>query len=134
MANKQQFPENFLWGGALAASQAEGAAHEDGKGWSTADALPDGVFGKVQIPPRKDYLKKTAIDLYHRYPEDIEMFADMNLKILRISISWARIFPNGDDEKPNEKGLEFYDNLIDDLLKHGIQVMVTLEHFEFPLK
>lgn len=133
MTNANQFPSDFLWGGALAASQVEGATLEDGKGLSTADALPHGVFGEVQIPPTESYLKEKAVDFYHRYKEDIALFADMNLKMLRISISWARIFPNGDDEQPNEKGLLFYDNLIDELLKNDIQVMVTLEHFEFPL-
>ncbi|MCP9311968.1 glycoside hydrolase family 1 protein [Liquorilactobacillus satsumensis] len=130
---QKQFPKNFFWGGALAASQVEGAATADGKGLTTADALPHGVFGKVEIPPQGDYLKKIAVDFYHRYPEDLSLFAEMKLKMLRISISWARIFPNGDDETPNEKGLAFYDDLIETLRRKGIEVMVTLEHFEFPL-
>lgn len=127
------FPKDFLWGGALAASQCEGAATADGKGWSTGDALPDGVFGDVCIPPRQDYLKKTAIDFYHRYPEDIKLFAEMGFKILRLSISWARIFPNGDDAEPNQAGLAYYDDLLAQLKANHIEVMVTIEHFEFPL-
>lgn len=129
----KQFPKDFYWGGAIAASQAEGATLEDGKGLSTADALPNGVFGDVQIPPRGPYLKQVAVDFYHRYHDDIKLFADMKLKMLRLSISWARIFPNGDDETPNAAGLAYYDDLIDTLIANHIEVMVTLEHFEFPL-
>lgn len=130
---KTGFPKDFLWGGALAASQCEGATLEDGKKWTTGDAMPYGVFGEVVIPPPENYLKKEAIDFYHRYKEDIKLFGEMCFKILRISISWARIFPNGDEKEPNEKGLKFYDDLIDELHKHGIEVMVTLVHFEMPL-
>ncbi|WP_146623892.1 glycoside hydrolase family 1 protein [Enterococcus florum] len=129
----QQFPKNFLWGGALAANQCEGAALEDGKGWSTADALPYGVFGEIMIPPPNDYLKKEAIDFYHRYKEDVKLFAEMGFKILRISISWARIFPNGDDLEPNEHGLKFYDDLLDELANYDIEAMITLSHYEMPL-
>ncbi len=131
--SSQQFPKDFLWGGALAASQCEGATLEDGKKWTTGDAMPYGVFSDVVIPPLEDYLKKEAIDFYHRYPEDIKLFAEMGFKMLRISLSWARIFPNGDEEEPNEKGLQFYDNLIDELAKYGIEPMITLVHFEIPL-
>ena len=131
--NKYEFPKNFLWGGALAASQCEGFPTEDGGGYSTADALPKGVFGDIKIPPVKDYLKKEAIDFYHRYPEDIKMFGELGLKMLRISISWARIFPNGDDKEPNQAELEHYDRLIQTLIDQGIEPMITLEHFDFPL-
>lgn len=130
---KNKFPEDFLWGGALAANQCEGAVREEGKGWTTADALPNGIFQEISIPPKEVYLKKEAIDFYHRYKEDIKLFAEMGFKVLRISIAWARIFPNGDDEIPNEKGLEFYDNLIDELLKNKITPLVTLSHYEMPL-
>lgn len=130
---EKQFPEGFLWGGALAASQCEGATLEDGKKWTTGDAMPYGVFGDVVIPPPEDYLKKEAIDFYHRYKEDIRLFAEMGFKMLRISISWARIFPNGDEAEPNEKGLAFYDSLLDELDKYGIEPMITLVHFEIPL-
>jgi 6-phospho-beta-glucosidase len=135
MGNKivRRFPKNFLWGGALAASQCEGAALEDERKWSTADSLPYGVFKEVVIPPLDNYLKKEAIDFYHRYKEDIKMFAEMGFKMLRISISWSRIFPNGDEKEPNEKGLKFYDDLINELNKYGIEAMITLVHFEIPL-
>lgn len=131
--NVKQFPKNFLWGGAIASSQVEGAALEDGKKWSTGDALPYGVLGDIVIPPLDNYLKKEAIDFYHRYKEDIKMFAEMGFKMLRLSLSWARIFPNGDEEEPNEKGLQFYDSLLDELAKYNIEPMITLVHFEFPL-
>lgn len=131
--SQQTFPKDFLWGGALAASQCEGATLEDGKKWTTGDAMPYGVFGDIVIPPLDDYLKKEAIDFYHRYKEDIKLFAEMGFKMLRLSISWARIYPNGDEIEPNEKGLEFYDNVLAELEKYGIQPMITLVHFEIPL-
>ncbi|EGC93028.1 aryl-phospho-beta-D-glucosidase BglH [Turicibacter sp. HGF1] len=130
---RKEFPENFLWGGATAANQIEGAALEDGKGWTTADALPDGVFGEVSIPPREKYLKKDAIDFYHRYKEDIKLFGEMGFKVLRISIAWSRIFPNGDEIEPNEKGLKYYDDLFDEMKKYNIEPIVTLSHYELPL-
>lgn len=132
--NKQiQFPNDFLWGGAIAANQCEGAVLEDGKHYSTADALPNGVFGNVIIPPKENYLKKLGIDFYHRYKDDIELFSQMNFKILRISIAWSRIFPNGDEDTPNVAGLKYYDDLINELERHDIQAMITLSHCEMPL-
>lgn len=131
--NETGFPKGFLWGGALAANQCEGAVREDGKGWSTADALTGGVFGEPQIPPEGFYLKREAIDFYHRYREDIALLAEMGIQVLRVSIAWSRIFPNGDEEKPNEKGLEYYDALFGELKKHGIEPLVTLSHYEMPL-
>lgn len=131
--SKTKFPRGFLWGGALAANQCEGTAHEDGKGLTTADALTQGVFGEPEIPPKGFYLKEKAVDFYHHYQEDIAMFQEMGFRVLRISIAWARIFPNGDDETPNKKGLEFYDGLIQELLEKGIQPLVTLSHYEMPL-
>ncbi|WP_420856612.1 glycoside hydrolase family 1 protein [Tetragenococcus osmophilus] len=130
---QKSFPKEFLWGGAIAANQSEGAALEDGKKWSTADALPTGIFGNIVIPPPENYLKKEAVDFYHHYKEDIKLFAEMGFKILRISISWPRIFPNGDDTEPNEAGLQFYDNVIDELAKYGIEAMITMSHYEMPL-
>lgn len=130
---KSMFPDDFLWGGAIAANQCEGAAEEDGKGLSTADALTSGVFGAPEIPPSGFYLKKEAVDFYHHYKEDIAMFAEMGFKVLRLSVSWARIFPNGDEAQPNEKGLEYYDRVIDELRKHQIQPLITLSHYEMPL-
>lgn len=127
------FPKNFLWGGAIAANQCEGAVLEDGKAYSTADALPYGVFGKPCIPPGDDYLKVEAIDFYHRFKEDVKLFGELGFKILRVSLSWSRIYPQGDETEPNEAGLAYYDNLFEELEKQGIQVMVTLSHYEMPL-
>lgn len=130
---KESFPNGFLWGGAIAANQIEGATQEDGKGWSTADALPDGVFGEICIPPRKDYPKKKAMDFYHNYKEDIALMAEMGFKVLRLSIAWSRIFPKGDENEPNEKGLLFYDHVFEECIKYGIEPLVTLSHYEMPL-
>ncbi|WP_411345394.1 glycoside hydrolase family 1 protein [Paenibacillus sp. WLX1005] len=127
------FPEDFLWGGAVAANQLEGAYLEDGKGLSVADVLPDGVFGRIADPPEGEYLKHQAIDFYHRYEEDIALFAEMGFRTLRTSIAWSRIFPNGDETVPNEAGLAFYDRVFDELLKHNIQPLITLSHYEMPL-
>lgn len=130
--------EGFLFGGALAANQCEGGYNLDGKGLSIADV----VRGSQQGVPRQVdekihegvyYPSHEAIDFYHRYKEDIALFAQMGFKCLRMSISWARIFPNGDDEIPNECGLQFYDKVFDELLKYNIQPIVTLSHFETPL-
>lgn len=141
------FPKNFLWGGAFAANQVEGAYDEDGKGLSTADIFPrgdrksGGVFKRSYeqiIEASKDensslYPKRRGIDFYHRYKEDIALFAQMGFKALRFSFSWSRIFPNGDEEKPNEKGIAFYKDLIGELKKHDITPIITLSHFEMPL-
>ncbi len=136
------FPEGFLWGGAIAANQAEGAYLEGGKGLTTVDLLPKGkkrwniAMGKLEsfTPIEGEfYPSHEAIDFYHRYKEDIALFAEMGFKALRVSISWARIFPNGNDDKPNEEGLKFYDDLFDELLKNGIQPVVTMAHFDVPV-
>lgn len=130
---KSKFPKGFLWGGAVAANQCEGAYDEDGKGLSVQDVMPQGIRGERTELPSADNLKLCGIDFYHRYKEDIKLFAEMGFKVFRTSIAWSRIFPNGDDEKPNEKGLEFYDKLFDECLKYGIQPLVTLSHYEPPL-
>ena len=131
------FPKNFLWGGAIAANQAEGAYKEDGKGLSVADILPVGAdrFKNIQleINEEKYYPSHEAIDFYHTYKEDIKELSDLGMKCFRTSIAWSRIFPNGDDTEPNEKGLEFYDNLFDELLKYGMEPVITISHFETPL-
>ncbi|WP_347449346.1 6-phospho-beta-glucosidase [Pantoea stewartii] len=127
------FPDDFLWGGALAANQTEGAYLDDGKGLSTSDVQPQGVFGPVVERVAGDSsIKDVAIDFYHRYPEDIKLFAEMGFKCLRVSIAWTRIFPNGDDQQPNEAGLAFYDRLFDELAAYGIKPLVTLSHYEMP--
>ena len=128
-----RFPEGFLWGGAVAANQCEGAYNEDGKGLSTQDVTPRGIKGPVTKEPTSDNMKLVGIDFYHRYKDDIKLFAEMGFKVFRTSIAWSRIFPNGDETEPNEKGLQFYDDLFDELLKHGIEPLVTISHYETPL-
>lgn len=127
------FPDNFLWGGAVAANQCEGAYREDGKGLSVQDVLPRGLRGARTEEPTPDNLKLEAIDFYHRYKDDIKLFAEMGFKVFRTSIAWSRIFPQGDEEQPNEKGLQFYDNLFDECHKYGIEPLVTISHYETPL-
>ena len=127
------FPEDFLWGGAIAANQCEGAYEEDGKGWSIQDVMPNGVVGPVSNEPTKDNLKLVGIDFYHQYKEDIRLFAEMGFKVLRLSFAWSRIFPKGNETKPNEAGLKFYDDVVDTCLSYGIEPMVTLSHYETPL-
>lgn len=127
------FPKNFLWGGAVAANQLEGAYNEDGKGLSVQDVLPHGVKGERTAAPTEDNLKLLGIDFYHRYKDDIRLFAEMGFKVFRTSIAWSRIFPRGDEKEPNEKGLQFYGDLFDELHKYGIEPLVTISHYETPL-
>jgi 6-phospho-beta-glucosidase len=136
------FSSGFLWGGAIAANQAEGAYLEGGKGLTIVDLLPTGkkrwdiMNGKIEtLVPEEDefYPGHEAIDFYHRYKEDIALLAEMGFKALRLSVSWARIFPNGDDETPNEEGLRFYDDVFDELLKYNIEPVVTIAHFDVPV-
>ena len=146
-----RFPEGFLWGGATAANQLEGAYNEGGKGLSIFDMVtfvPKEERGndiEMDVKSEKEleellagnggdnFPKRRGIDFYHRYKEDIALFAEMGFKTFRMSISWPRIFPNGDEKEPNEEGLAFYDNVFDELLKHGIEPLVTLSHYEMPL-
>ena len=127
------FPQNFLWGGATAANQIEGAYSEDGKGLSIQDVMPDGLQTPPTKSPTDDNLKLEAIDFYHRYAEDIALFGEMGFKTFRFSIAWSRIFPRGDEDEPNEEGLRFYDRVLDELEKYGIEPLVTLSHYETPL-
>ncbi|MCQ2010956.1 6-phospho-beta-glucosidase [Sporolactobacillus sp. STSJ-5] len=128
---------DFLWGGAVAAHQLEGAWQEGGKGISVADVM---TIGSKDYPREitegivqgKNYPNHEAIDFYHRYREDIALLAEMGFKCFRTSIAWTRIFPNGDELEPNEEGLKFYDDLFDECLKYGIEPVVTLSHFELP--
>ena len=129
--------KNFLWGGAVAAHQLEGAYQEGGKGISIADIMTLGDREHPReitktIEKDKYYPNHVGIDFYHHYKEDIKLMAEMGFKAFRTSIAWTRIFPNGDEDAPNEAGLKFYDNLFDELLKYGIQPVVTLSHFEMP--
>lgn len=127
-----KFPETFLWGGAIAANQAEGAFNEDGKGLSFQDFLSNGVTKPLDPELNLQNLKLEGIDFYNRYREDIQMFAEMGFQVLRFSIAWTRIFPNGNEEKPNEAGLQFYEEVIDCCLSHGIEPLITLSHYETP--
>lgn len=127
------FPRHFLWGGAVAANQVEGAYLSEGKGLSTSDLQPQGIFGPVTERHAGDSgIKDVAIDFYHRYPEDIKLFAEMGFNCLRTSIAWTRIFPRGDEERPNEAGLAFYDRLFDEMAKYRITPLITLSHYEMP--
>lgn len=132
-----QFPENFLWGGAIAANQVEGAFNRDGKGLSIVDVMSAGTATTPRMMTEKieanyHYPSHEGIHFYDNFKEDIALFKELNLKCLRMSIAWTRIFPNGDEENPNEKGLAFYDRVFDELLVNGIEPIVTLSHFEMP--
>ena len=131
------FPEGFYWGGATAANQFEGAWNVDGRGPSVDDHFTGGTKDKprtitVDIEPDVLYPNHDGIDFYHHYEEDIAIFAEMGFNMFRMSISWSRIFPNGDDEQPNELGLAFYDKVFDCCRVHGIEPLVTLSHYEMP--
>ncbi|MGL4337456.1 MAG: 6-phospho-beta-glucosidase [Turicibacter sp.] len=138
--DKFQLPNGFLWGGALAANQCEGAYLEDGKGLGLVDKLPSGkmrqsiLFNPTQIDQQTfDYYPShEAIDFYHTYKEDIALLSEMGFKCLRISMSWPRVFPGGDESFPNELGLKYYDALIDELIKNKIEPIVTINHFDTP--
>ena len=140
------FPKNFLWGGAVAANQCEGAWLEDGKEPNVTDVMV-GIGSKdpgikwneetkkyeMCLDPNKAYLSHEAIDFYHRYKEDLKLMSGMGFNCFRTSIAWGRIFPNGDEETPNEKGLAFYDDMIETMLELGMEPVITLSHYETPL-
>ncbi len=145
---KYKFPEGFLWGGAIAANQSEGAWLEDGKTPQATDVMVgienDGhtpgiryntATGKYEIAqdPDKVYLANEGIDFYHRYKEDIRLIAGMGFKCFRTSISWARVFPGGDAATPNEKALAYYDDLIDTIRSYGMEPIITITHFDNPI-
>lgn len=146
------FPKNFLWGGATAAVQCEGAYNEQGKGLNVADiqicytretkqgntnytrALLKQRIDDVTKKQKENYYPKhKAVDFYHRYPEYIQWMKECGFKAFRMSINWARIFPTGLESEPNEAGLKFYDDLFDELLRNGIEPIVTLTHYDMPL-
>lgn len=136
------FANNFLWGGATAANQIEGAYLDDGKGLSSADLLPYGE-GRIDVIKGNVHVEKPdgmhfypthkAIDFYHHYKEDIALLAEMGFKCFRMSISWSRIFPNGDEETPNSKGIQFYKDVFNECRKHHIEPLVTLNHYDIPM-
>ncbi|AMC93859.1 6-phospho-beta-glucosidase [Erysipelothrix larvae] len=154
-----KFPHNFYWGGATAANQCEGAYNVDGRGAIKYDFLTAGTHEQARSYMYKDkegnikratmfdiipddaelildeneyYPNHEGIDFYHRYKEDIALFAEMGFKMFRMSIAWSRIFPNGDDETPNQKGVDFYRSMFEEMRKHGIEPLVTLHHFDTP--
>lgn len=132
------FKKDFLWGGATAANQVEGAYLEDGKGLSVADVVTAGSHTSPRIISLEQdkqyyYPSHKAVDHYHHYKEDIALFAEMGFKAYRMSVSWARIFPDGDNETPNEKGLTFYENIFQELKKYNIEPVVTISHGDIPL-
>lgn len=134
---KAGLQEDFLWGGAVAAHQLEGGWNAGGKGASVSDVLTAGTHEVMRritdgVLEEENYPNHEAIDFYHRYKEDVALFAEMGFKCFRTSIAWTRIFPKGDEESPNEEGLQFYDDLFDELLKYGIEPVITLSHFEMP--
>lgn len=130
--------KDFLWGGAVAANQCEGAYQEGGKGLSIMDIVTAGDKDHPRrfTPSLEEdayYPNHEAIDFYHHYKEDIALFAEMGFRCFRTSIAWSRIFPNGDETKPNEEGLAFYDRLFQELKQNGIEPVVTISHYEMPL-
>jgi 6-phospho-beta-glucosidase len=147
------FPDGFLWGTAFAANQVEGGFDADGKGLSTADVVPfrspearsytalealmrasdEEIAVARTVAGGQGYPKRYGVDFYHRYREDIALFAELGIKALRLSIAWTRIFPNGDDAEPNQAGIDYYRDLLTRLRDHGIEPVVTLSHYEMPL-
>lgn len=137
--NKLKFPDNFLWGAATSAAQVEGGWNEGGKGPSVMDVLGSGIDGGIMRVQTKNvqsdifYPNHVASDFYHNWKEDIKSFAELGLKSYRMSIAWSRIFPNGDEETPNEQGLQFYEDVFKELRKYGIEPIVTTVHYDTPL-
>ena len=139
------FPKDFLWGGAVAANQLEGAYLTDGKKLNVTDVTvglmnspdlkwnPDTQKWEPDFKKDKVYLSHEGIDFYHRYKEDLALMQGMGFNAFRTSISWGRIFPNGDEEQPNEVGLKFYDDLLDEMIARGMEPVITLSHYETPL-
>lgn len=134
--------KDFLWGGATAANQSEGGYNLGGRGLSNVDVIP---FGEdrlaiaagdkisLEFEDGRYYPAKVGIDTYHRYKEDIQLFGEMGFKTYRLSISWSRIFPKGDELEPNEEGINFYENVFKECHKYRIEPLVTITHFDCPL-
>ena len=136
------FRQDFLWGGATAANQCEGAYNLDGRGLANVDLAPIGtdrvavITGEMKMfdfDEHHFYPAKEAIDMYHRYKEDIALFAEMGFKTYRLSIAWSRIFPKGDENESNEAGLKYYEDLFKECKKYGIEPLVTITHFDCPM-
>lgn len=136
------FPKDFLWGGATAANQFEGAYDRDGRGLANVDVIPHGeerfnvLLGRRKMLDFEEgyhYPAKEGIRFYDHYKEDIKLFAEMGFKTFRMSIAWTRIFPNGDEKEPNEAGLQFYEDVFNELKKYNIEPLVTITHFDCPI-
>ncbi len=136
------FPKDFMWGGATAANQCEGGIFEGGRGLANVDVCPAGADRSAVITGHKKmlamddahtYPAAEAVDQYHHFREDLRLFAEMGFRVYRLSIAWTRIFPNGDEERPNEEGLRFYEELFQECKKYGIQPLVTICHFDCPI-
>ncbi|MDQ0360072.1 glycoside hydrolase family 1 protein [Breznakia pachnodae] len=143
------FPKDFLWGGAVAANQCEGAWNLDGKGWCVADInefrddvelekksnteITTSYVIEAMNSAERIFPKRWGIDFYHTYKEDLKLLAGLGLKTFRTSINWSRIFPKGDETEPNEAGLKFYDDLFDEVIKNGMEPMITMSHYEIPI-
>lgn len=150
--NENVFPKNFLWGSSSASNQIEGAWNEGGKGLETTDfvkyvEVSDRAAGETTFsvtkkqleeyrthPEKYNFPKRRGNDFYHRYKEDIKLMAEMGLKAFRMSISWARIYPTGFEKIPNEEGLAFYDQVFNECKKQGIEPVVTMSHYDFPIE
>lgn len=138
----KELPKDFLWGGATAANQCEGGCREGGRALGTVDVIPAGQYrsavraGEMDyhyLPKDASYPSREAIDVYHHWKEDIALMAELGFKCCRFSFSWSRIFPTGEDARPNEAGLRFYEQMIDEMRKYHIQPVVTICHFDLPL-
>ena len=144
------FPEGFLWGGAIAACQAEGAYDVDGRGLSTSDLRcytkgfdraniekegGDTLAGiRATVADTESFFpKRYGIDFYHTYKEDLGLMQELGLRAFRTSVSWSRIFPQGDEEEPNEAGLTFYDRLFNEIVADGMVPVITMSHYDIPL-
>lgn len=134
--------KDFLWGGATAANQCEGAYQEGGRGLANVDIIPHGEdrlavmkgTKHIQLENSTSFFPaQQGIDFYHHYEEDIRLFAEMGFNVFRMSIAWSRIFPMGDEEEPNEEGLQFYDRVFQECKKYGIEPLVTITHFDCPM-
>lgn len=130
--------KDFLWGGAVAAHQVEGGFNEGGKGANVSDMMTVGsatTRRKITktIEPDEFYPNHTAIDFYHHYKEDIALLKEMGFKMFRLSISWSRIYPTGEEAEPNQAGLDFYRNVFTELRNAGIEPLVSIWHFDTPL-
>lgn len=146
------FQDGFLWGGAVAANQLEGAFNEGGKGWSVADVASykpnvdvknykkhvqvslNGIKEAMKESDNTYYPKRRGIDFYNKYKEDLALFAEMGFKVLRISIAWTRLYPTGEELEPNKEGIEFYKNVFKEMKKLNIEPLVTLSHYEMPIE